>query len=145
MTDPKNATIRWRSEHDKIGLDHTVPLSPEASEALAAAKRRAARIADGLVFPSPSDPEEPVRRDLLRDWWEKLEKGAGLKRVRGRGWHSLRRKFVTDLKHDTPMADLCYLGGWKDHNTILKCYMKPDETTMRSALTRRAERRAKTG
>jgi hypothetical protein len=25
------------------------------------------------------------------------------------GWHSLRRKFVNDMKGDTPLADLCYL------------------------------------
>lgn len=29
------------------------------------------------------------------------------------GWHSFRRKFVNDLKPDTPMADLRYLCGWK--------------------------------
>jgi hypothetical protein len=46
------------------------------------------------------------------------------------------------MKHDTPMADLCNLGGWRDHNTVLKCYMKPDEETMRAALARRAARRA---
>lgn len=145
LTVPNSATVTWRAEHDKIGLEHTVPLSAEAAEVLAAAKPRAARIGDGWVFPSPSDPEKPIRRDLLRDWWQRLEKGAGLRRVPGRGWHSLRRKFVTDIKHDTATADLCYLGGWKDHNTILMCYMKPDEATMRSALAKRAERRATSG
>jgi len=53
----------------------------------------------------------------------------------------LRRKFATDLKHE-PLADLCSLGGWKDHNTILKCYMRPDEVTMRGALARRGGTRA---
>lgn len=66
---------------------------------------------------------------------------AKLERVRGRGGHSLRRKFATDLKH-TPMADLQSLGGWRDHNTILKCYIRPDELTMRGALEKRPERRA---
>jgi hypothetical protein len=54
---------------------------------------------------------------FLRDCWEKLERKAGLKRVKGRGWHSLRRKFATDLK-ETPLAALCYLGGWKDAQTV---------------------------
>lgn len=76
------------------------------------------------------------------DWWQKLEAKAKLDRVRGHGWHSLRRKFATDLKHDTPLADLCALGGWKDHNTVLRCYTRPDEVTMRAALARRAQRRA---
>ncbi len=51
----------------------------------------------------------------------------------GLGWHSLRRKFATELKH-TPLKDLCYLGGWKEPQTILKCYQRPDESTMREAL-----------
>ena len=140
LTNPSKATIRWRQEHDKIGLDHTVPLSPKATEALIAARRGAARIGDGWVFPSPKDPDQPIRRDLLRDWWQKLERKAGLKRVKGRGWHSLRRKFATELKK-TPLADLCYMGGWKDAQTMLKCYIKPDERTMRDALLGRAERR----
>jgi integrase len=145
FTEPARATVRWRSEHDKIGLDHTVPLSKEATEALQLARRRSARIGDGWVFPSPTEPEKPIRSDLLRDWWQKLEKLAGLQRIDRRGWHSLRRKFATELKHDTPLADLCYLGGWKDPNTVLKCYMKPDEKTMRSALSKRAERRVAGG
>ncbi len=49
------------------------------------------------------------------------------------GWHSLRRKFATELKH-TPLKDLCYLGGWKEPQTVLKCYQRPDESTMREAL-----------
>ncbi len=64
--------------------------------------RAAARIGDGWVLPSPTEPEKPIRRDLLRDWWQKLEAKVKLDRVRGRGWHSLRRMFATDLKHDTP-------------------------------------------
>jgi integrase len=142
VADPRRATIRWRPEHDKIGMDHTVPISEDAANALVSARRRAARIGDGWVFPSPTDPEKPVRRDLLLDWWLKLEGKAEVPHLRGRGWHSLRRKFATDLKHDTPLADLCYLGGWKDPQTVLRCYMKADEATMRAALQRRAERLA---
>ena len=52
------------------------------------------------------------------------------------GWHGLRRKFATELK-DTPLKDLCALGGWKDHNTVLKCYQHADEATMREALAKR--------
>ena len=52
------------------------------------------------------------------------------------GWHSLRRKFATELK-DTPLKDLCALDGWKDHNTVLKCYQHADEATMREALAKR--------
>ena len=37
------------------------------------------------------------------------------------------------MKH-TPLKDLCYLGGWKEPQTVLKCYQRPDESTMREAL-----------
>lgn len=134
--DLEKGLVTWRAEYDKQGVEHIVPLSETAAEALRVARREAARLGDGWVFASPTDTAKPVRRDLLRDAWQKLEKAAKLERVPGRGWHSLRRKFATDLKQ-TPLADLCSLGGWKDHNTILKCYMRPDEGTMRGALARR--------
>ena len=50
----------------------------------------------------------------------------------GRGWRSIRRKFATELKGASP-KDLCSLGGWKDHNTILECYQQPDPDAMRVA------------
>lgn len=31
------------------------------------------------------------------------------------------------------LKDLCALGAWKDHNTILKCYQQPDPEAMRLA------------
>lgn len=136
--------LRWRAEHDKMGREHVVLLSEPAVAALARAERErraAGRIGDGWLFPSPTDNAAPIRRDVLRDWWERLEKRSGIERVRGRGWHSLRRLFATELK-DMPLADLCYMGGWRDSNTVLKCYMKPDEGTMRRALDRRTARQA---
>jgi hypothetical protein len=77
-----------------------------------------------------------MSRHLARDWWDRTEKAAGIARVPGRGWHSLRRKFATELK-GANLKDLCALGGWKDHNTILKCYQQADPEAMRVALERR--------
>jgi len=57
------------------------------------------------------------------------------------GWHSLRRKFVNDLKPDAPMADLYYLGGWKSALTVMTVYQQPDAATMRTALANREQRR----
>ena len=75
-------------------------------------------------------------RTGMRDWWERASHQAQLIRTRGRGYHSLRRQFATDLK-TIPLADLAALGGWKDSQTILKCYMQPDHETMRAALANR--------
>jgi integrase len=129
-------SVRWRGENDKIGFDHVTPLSDAALAALEAAQRKARAIGDAWVFPAPGDPGKPCSRHLMRDWWERMEKLSGIKRVPGRGWHSLRRKFATELKN-TPLRDLCHLGGWKDPQTILKCYQRADPVTMRQALASR--------
>lgn len=55
------------------------------------------------------------------------------------GWHSLRRRFASELKH-VPLKDLAGLGGWKDEKTILECYQSTDLEAQREALERRAER-----
>ncbi len=128
--------IRWRGEQDKIGLEQIVEASPEAVRALRQARRERAVIGEEWVFPSPEEPTEPCSRHLMRDWWQRGEALAGLAHEPGLGWHSLRRKFATDLK-GVPLVDLCYLGGWKDPQTILKSYQRPDERTMRDALERR--------
>jgi len=60
---------------------------------------------------------------MSRAWWEKAERLAGLEPKRGRGWHSLRRKFASDLM-DQPLKVLCELGGWKDAKTVLQCYQQ---------------------
>ena len=48
----------------------------------------------------------------------------------------LCRKFATDMK-ETPPKDLCYLGGWKEPQTILKCYQRADTATIKKALANR--------
>ena len=73
----------------------------------------------------------------MRDWWKRAEEKAGLAPKRGRGWHSLRRKFASDLMH-APPKELCELGGWKDYNTILKCYQFPDQDRLASTLATRS-------
>lgn len=133
--------IRWRAENDKIGFEHVTILSPAAVAALEKIRACEPAIGDAWVFPSPTDPSQPCSRHLFRDWWQRGEKLAGLSPVAPRGYHSLRRKFATELKHE-PLKDVCYLGGWKDAQTVLKCYQQPDEGTMRAVLDRRSVLRA---
>ena len=47
-----------------------------------------------------------------------------------------RRSFANDLRH-VPLKDLASLGGWKDTQTLLKCYLKEDEQAMVDALKSR--------
>jgi hypothetical protein len=72
----------------------------------------------------------------MRDWWNLAQQEAGLGHISRLGWHSLRRKFANDLRH-VPLKDLASLGGWKDTQTLLKCYLKEDEQAMVDALKSR--------
>ncbi|MFA6165417.1 MAG: site-specific integrase [Gemmatimonadaceae bacterium] len=129
--------VRWRAENDKIAYDHVTPLAPELVDRLKAAQRARRTIGEAWVFTAPADQSKPLPRLLARDWWQRAETLAGLKPVKGRGWHSLRRLFASELRHTTPMKDLCHLGGWKNPQTVLMCYQQSDEDTMRKALEQR--------
>ncbi len=133
------ARVKWRGETDKQGRGHEGPLSVIAMQALRAARRMRPGLGDAWIFPSPLDPTVPCSRHLMRDWWAQSEKLAGLERVEGRGWHSLRRKFATDLAPKLSLKDLCAAGGWKDAQTILRCYQQPDEKLIRGALDGRGD------
>ncbi len=136
-------TIRWRADQDKIGHEHVTPMVEAARSVLLKEllRRQTIGCAGQWIFASPTDPDQPMSRHLARDWWERTEAAAGLPRVPGRGWHSLRRKFATELK-GAALKDLCALGGWKDHNTVLKCYQQPDPEAMRVALENRGTLRS---
>lgn len=131
--------ILWRAENDKIGYEHTTPIDPELSTVLKSAQRRSGSIGASWVFPAVTG-EGPLSRWVAYSWWKRAIKAAKLARVHGRGWHSLRRLFATELRHETPLKDLCQLGGWKCAQTVLTCYQAADEDTMRKALEQRASR-----
>ena len=78
---------------------------------------------DSPVLPAPKDPSRCLNRSRVRVWWDKAQKLAGLEPKRGRGWHSLRRKFASDLM-DQPLKVLCQLGGWKTAQAVLQCYQR---------------------
>ncbi|MGD2070956.1 MAG: hypothetical protein PVI57_19965 [Gemmatimonadota bacterium] len=59
--------------------------------------------------------------------------GAKLEPRKGRGWHSLRRRFASDLMHK-PLKVPCELGGWKTERTVFECYQHADEEQLREAL-----------
>ena len=134
--DVDGKTIRWAKQGDKIGMEHDTPMSEDAHRALQSARLEQKAIGDAWVFPAPGDSTQPCSRYLVRAWWERASTKAKLPKVKRRGYHSLRRQFATELK-TVPLADLAALGGWKDPQTILKCYMQPDQRTMRAALANR--------
>ena len=134
--DFEDRTILWRAEHEKTGYEHTTPLTDEAVAALEEAQRRNPGNGDAPVLPASRDASKCMGKSPVRYWWNRAEDLAGLGRKRGRGWHSLRRKFASDLM-DLPLKVLCELGGWKEAQTVLRCYQQADTVQLRKALESR--------
>ena len=132
----ESGVVRWRAEHEKTGYEHKTPVTVEALAALEEARRMSAGTGDAPVLPAPTDASKCAGRSLVRAWWYKAQVLAGLEPKRGRGWHSLRRKFASDLM-DQPLKVLCELGGWKTAKTVLECYQRADEGQLRKALDAR--------
>ena len=128
--------IRWRAEHEKSGFEHRTPVTDEALGVLEEARKENRRTGDAPVLPAPRDPAKSMSYAVARYWWARAERLAGLERKRGRGWHSLRRKFASDLM-DQPLKVLCELGGWRTAQTVLQCYQKANEERLKKALDER--------
>ena len=131
--DFEDGTILWRAEHDKSGYEHVTPVTPEAPSALIKARGPTPSAGKAPVLPAPRNPVAAVGAARLHAWWQKAQILAGLNPMPGRGWHSLRRKFASDLM-DQPLKVLCELGGWKTAKTVLQCYQRPHAGQLRKAL-----------
>lgn len=70
--------------------------------------------------------DRPLPREVATDWCREAERLAEIEHVPGMGFHSVRRKFVNDLKPTTNLLDLAYMGGWKSPVTVLTVYPQPD-------------------
>ena len=127
--------VRWRAEHEKTGHEHATPLTDEAVAALKEARGMSDGSGNAPVLTSSSsrDATRCMGRAAAQQWWKQAETLAGLEPKPRRGWHSLRRKFASDLM-DLPLKVLCELGGWKDAQTVLRCYQRPDAGQLRTAL-----------
>ena len=134
--DIEGREVRWRAEHEKTGYEHVTPLTAEAVAALEVARRMGTGTGEAPVLPSSSDATRCMSRVCAFQWWKRGETLAGLDPRRGRGWHSLRRKFASDLM-DLPLKVLCELGGWKKAQTVLRCYQQPSAVQLRKALDNR--------
>lgn len=128
--------VRWRGGEDKTGHDHVTDLTTAAVEALREARENRPGIGAAWILPNPHDPERPVTRHQLRRWWLECEEAAELEHVDGLGWHSLRRKLADDLR-DLPLKDLAAAGGWKEEQTVVRCYQSADRDRIREALEER--------
>ena len=134
-------TILWRAEHDKSGYEHVTPVTDEALDALKEVRAMNPATGEAPVLPAPRNPLAGVGAARLHAWWQKAQILAELDPMPGRGWHSLRRKFASDLM-DQPLKVLCQLGGWKTAKTVLRCYQRADEGQLRKTPEDRRRARA---
>ena len=134
--DLESREVRWRAEHEKTGCEHITPLTDEAVAALKEARRMSDGSGNAPVLTSSRDATRCMRRAAAYKWWKKAETLAGLEPKPWRGWHSLRRKFASDLM-GLPLKVLCELGGWKDAQTVLRCYQRANAGQLRTALESR--------
>ena len=139
--DFEGGTILWRAEHDKSGYEHITPVTADALDALQEVRAMNPATGEAPVLPAPKNPLVGVGAARLHVWWQKAQILAELEPKPGRGWHSLRRKFASDLM-DQPLKVLCQLGGWKTAKTVLRCYQRADEEQLRKALEDRRRARA---
>ena len=103
--DMESRIIRWRAENEKTGYEHRTPVT---TEVLAAWRRRGCR-PQGRELSRDARAEGPPRGA-----WTGRGCASGGTRPRnlqgepkrGRGWHSLRRKFASDLMGSTAQGAL---------------------------------------
>jgi hypothetical protein len=74
-----------------------------------------------------------MSRFQINRWWGELERRGGVTHRAGLGWHSLRRRFVTDLRA-APLVDLCRASGWRSPQMVLTVYAQPEDEAVRSLL-----------
>lgn len=72
-------------------------------------------------------PTNPGR--FIDKWLSYAERDAKLPKLVGGLWHPYRRKWAMERKH-FPLADVAAVGGWKDIETMLRCYSQADRATM---------------
>jgi len=120
------ATIRWRAQTDKKGVEWVIPVPAAVLDALRLYHRRLALISD-WVFPAEKDVKQPTSRDQFDLFLRAVERKAELPKLDGGLWHPYRRGWAT-AKKLLPVVDVAR-GGWSSPHTPLRCYQQPDNAT----------------
>ena len=135
----EDGTILWRAENDKKGYEQVVPMSNAVRDSLLTWRESTGGTPDSPVFPGPKRPTEPCSRHLLDRWLRRAYERAKLRPQPGGLWHTLRRKWVTERK-GYPVTDLAAAGGWRDEQTMLRCYQRADADTVRQIVLHPTQR-----
>lgn len=132
--------IVWPQDTDKMRRVWRCPVNADVREALESALRKRQAIGPGWLFPSPGNPDRPVRYEEAYTWLRAAEKHAGLEPQRGTLWHAYRRLWASARK-DLPDVDVAQAGGWSSLEALKQAYQQPDDATMLRVVTHQAELR----
>lgn len=139
-----NGAIVWPADTDKMDREWRCPISATARDALTRAIRKRERIlgrvGPGPLFPSPGNPEQPVRYEEASAWLREAEGLAGLDPLDGGLWHPFRRLWASSRK-DLPDVDVAQAGGWSSLEALKLAYQQPDDRTMLQVVEHEAELR----
>jgi len=124
-----HGAIRWPGETDKEGREWGAPVTAGVRAALDRVLRERPGLGAAYLFPSASDPGQPITKNRATIWLLQGEALAKLPKLKGGTWHPYRRKWATARKH-LPLTDVAAAGGWKSTATLLRCYQQPDDATM---------------
>ncbi len=121
--------IEWPADTDKEGRASLVPITPTVRAAIERRLRDRPTIGRAYLFPSPTEPNQPVKLRLALAWLRKAERLAGLEHIPGGAFHMFRRKWATERK-DLSAIDVAAAGGWATVETLQRVYQKADRETM---------------
>jgi integrase len=121
--------VLFGADRQKTGRENSVAIPPYVREVLLHHLAGLPEQSDGWLFPSERDMSKPVDVSVMSRYLRRAYELAGLELQRGSLWHAWRRKWATERK-EMPLGDVAAAGGWKDHNTLLKSYQRPDQGTL---------------
>jgi integrase len=124
--------LRWRAEHDKLNHESTVVVGEDVRDAITGILRDRPAVGATWLFPAQK-ADGPVDKTLTSRWWRKAEKLAGIEHVRGKGWHSLRRRWAT-LRKGHALQDVAAAGGWTSTQVLRDLYTQAEAGRVEAAV-----------
>jgi integrase len=124
--------LKFDAVFDKIGREAWVPLAEYSRRVLRAHLKQLPEDSEWL-FPSEAKREQSVDRSTMDKRLRKAYKRVELETPDGGLWHAWRRKWATERKH-MPLKDVAEAGGWRQPQTLIRCYQQSDAETFASVV-----------
>jgi integrase len=133
-------TILWRAETSKNGEESVTAMDEKIRRVVDRILAARPGIGPVPLFPSLKDSTKPIDRDDADRWLRKAEKDAKLAHLPGTLWHSLRRKWSSEMQFEPPTV-VAAPGGWKTIAVMQRAYQHANVEMMADVLSRRREYR----